>query len=167
MYPSPVFRARAATLEFMGRSTAALRQQLLLWVGVVAVALSLLAMHQLSLNHTAASPLAVADAAGPGRSVADGHEHAGQHLAPGAEHPAEPVVEGTVSHDGCPGCAQHQAMMVTCLVALILLATGWLLRGPSAGRIVRVAPLVHRLILAVPRWRPPPRTWIELSVSRT
>ena len=33
-----------------------LRWQLLLWAGVVAVALSLLAMHQLSVSHTAANP---------------------------------------------------------------------------------------------------------------
>lgn len=38
------------------RRSAVVRQQLLPWVGIVVVALSLLALHQLSLNHTVADP---------------------------------------------------------------------------------------------------------------
>lgn len=165
----------------MGRTgTAALRLQVLLWVGVVAVSLSLLAMHQLSLNHTAASPLpavesvGVVEGSGSSRSIVDDrhghagqHGHVGQHLLSGADHPAEAAGVGTGSHDACPGCAQHHVMVLTCLVALVLLATGWLLRGPPVGRTIGVAQLLHRLHVAVPRWRPPPLTWIELSVSRT
>ena len=154
---------------FMSRTaTAVLRQQLLLWVGVVAVALSLLAMHQLSLNHTAASPRPVLESSGStSGSVAGDHAHDDQQLLPGADHPADLAVVGTTSEDACPGCAQHHMMVLTCLAALILLATGWLLRGPPAGHRIRVTPLVHCVSTTVTRWRPPPLTWIELSVSRT
>lgn len=154
----------------MGRTaTAVLRQQLLLWVGVVAVALSLLAMHQLSLNHTAASPLPVLESSGSTTgSVAGDHAHDGQHLLPGADHPATAAVDGEISDHGCPGCAQHHMMVLTCLAALILLVTGWLLRRPPAAHRIRVTPLVRcPLATAVLQWKPPPLTWIELSVSRT
>jgi hypothetical protein len=154
----------------MGRTvTAALRQKLLLWVGVVAVTLSLLAMHQLSLNHTAASPRSVLESSGSTTgSIAGDHAHDGQHLLPGADHPAELAVAGTTSEDACRGCAQHHMMVLTCLAALILLVTGWLLRRPPAAHRIRVTPLVRcPLATAVLQWKPPPLSWIELSVSRT
>lgn len=151
----------------MASVTTAVRQQLLLWVGVVAVSLSLLAMHQLSLDHTAAGPLPVVEASdsiSQSWAVSD-RGHGVQHLLPGVDHPAEAAASST-PHDACPGCSQH-AMVLTCLVALVLLVTGWLLRGPPTSHPVPATHRRDRVGVAVTRWTPPPRTWIELSVCRT
>lgn len=124
-------RPEAAPLDGAARS------RLLLWLTVLAVGLSLLAMHQLSGNHTAAnsriSHQSVTVQAGNLRHHAAGHaveagtDHA--HLVPMADE------GGPTSGDGgCPDCAGHSAMALTCLAALSLLATGLLLPPPRTGR---------------------------------
>ena len=148
-----------------------LQRQLLLWAGVLAVALSLLAMHQMSGNHIAADPM-------PPAGV-----HLDADTGPAGGH-VDTVQSGTADHthlqiagsvhdpapagDACPGCGAHQAMALTCLVALILLAAGWLLRGPVRwpGLLARH---LNRTVLTdrSNRWSRPPITLMELSVSRT
>ena len=112
-----------------------MRPRLILWLAVLVVGLSLLAMHQLSGNHTAADPASSHESAtlttAGSRHHAAGHrsetgaDHA--HLLPitGEEHPAS-------EQGGCPDCAGHSAMALTCLAALILLAAGLLLPRPTA-----------------------------------
>jgi hypothetical protein len=138
---------------------------------VLAVGLSLLAMHQLSGNHTAAnsriSHQSVTVQAGNLRHHAAGHaveagtDHA--HLVPMADE------GGPTSGDGgCPDCAGHSAMALTCLAALSLLATGLLLPPPRTGRGILQPRLQPLAVLSHPNHRkPPPISLVELSVSRT
>lgn len=157
----------------MGRATpvASLQQQLLRWAAAVALTLSLLAMHQLSLNHTAAQPNTPAAAVSVGSP--ERHDHRvdqPEHLGDTAGHaaqivPAQQPAPG--GEDGCPGCSEHHVMALTCLAALILLALGWALRRPTAWRGV----LLPRLLTAPrplsPPWWREPLSLLELSVSRT
>ena len=162
-YREDMHRSRPAATPYAG----AVRSRPILWLAVLVVGLSLLAMHQLSSNHTAAShESATVTTAGSGHHAAGhpsetGADHA--HLLPttGEEHPAS-------EQGGCPGCAGHSAMALTCLAALILLAAGLLLPRPSAGRGI-LQP--RQTPLTVPKLRhhfkPPPLSLVELSVSRT
>lgn len=147
------------------------RQRLWLLLGVVAVALSLLAMHQLSSNHTAADPAATVDATTAHLSSAffhvDGHQpgtggsdHAHLTASTGDVHPASEA-------GGCPGCADHSAMALTCLAALVLLVAGWVLTCPVAWRGLRLRRLLPLVLTERRSWLPWPRSLAELSVSRT
>lgn len=150
-----------------------LQRQLLLWAGVVAVALSLLAMHQLSGNHTAAgAPPPVSQVSGAGGHAPAHIDDAGQ--LHGGDHP-HAATSLTAAADGlpapgyaCPDCGGHQAMMLTCLAALALLAVGLSLTRPARwpGRLPRrwrwTQPAAWRL-----RRHPPPLSLVELSISRT
>lgn len=145
-----------------------LRQQLLLWAAVVVVALGLLAMHQLSLNHTAAG-----SAAGSAAAAVAAHpeQHGHSDSGPAADGHAHPALVAVGDHpssgaDTCPGCADH-VMALTCLAALALLAVGWALRRPVVWRGVRLPRLVWRPLPPDPRWRRAPLTLVELAVSRT
>lgn len=146
------------------------RQRLWLLLGVVAMALSLLAMHQLSSNHTAAghpaSPsstdatLLMSAVHAESHEDAVGGDHA--HLTPstGVGHPVSEV-------GGCLGCADHSEMGLTCLAALILLMSGWVLTRPGAGPGVWVRRLLHLRLAQRNSWLPQPRSLAQLSVSRT
>jgi hypothetical protein len=143
-------------------------QQLLLLAGVFAVALSLLAMHQLSLNHHAAEPTDIGTQASASSRHVDRHDAAAidddhTHLVP-------LTVDGHPSHNNgvCPGCNGHHAVTLTCLAALILLAVGWVLRRPAKWRGVRL-PRTMTQVLRRPNltWIRPAFTLVELSVNRT
>jgi hypothetical protein len=145
---------------------------MLLWASVLAVALSLLAMHQMSGNHIAADPMPPTGVhlhadSGPaaghvdpaGRSRTADHTHL---QIAGSVHDPAPA------DDDCPGCGEHQAMVLTCLVALILLAVGWLLRRPGRWPGLLARHLVRTVLTdRINRWSRPPITLMELSVSRT
>ena len=147
------------------------RQQLLLLAVVVALTLSLLAMHQLSVNHTAAQPTTQTAAAIVGSPERHDHQvdqlqHSGD--LPG--HAAQPVPgqqQTTGVGDGCAGCPEHHVMALTCLAALILLALGWALRPPTAWRGVLLPRLPTAPRPLSPRWGREPLSLLELSVSRT
>ena len=162
-----MYRSRPAAAPHAG----VVRSRLILWLGVLVVGFSLLAMHQLSGNHTAADPAsshqsATVTTAGSGHHAAGhasetGADHA--HLLPmaGEEHPAS-------EQGGCPGCAGHSAMALTCLAALILLAVGLLLPRPIAGRgILLPRPTPLTVLNLRNRCKPPPLSLVELSISRT
>lgn len=144
------------------------RARLELLLGVVAVALSLLAMHQLSSNHTAADPTAGATVVlSPPVSHHGGHEvgaggagHAHLAAASADAHPAS-------GDDACPSCAEHGVMALTCLAALILLAVGSVLNRPAAWRGVRLPRPLLRAVTLPETWLPWPRSLTELSISRT
>lgn len=150
-----------------------LQRPLLLWTGVVAVALSLLAMHQMSVNHTAAGPqpFAVSSISADRHAVGPAHNHSESatinHTPAGTVRVAAVDRSLTALDDACPGCAEH-AMALTCLVALTLLAVSWLLRGPVQwpGLLARRP---RRALLQAWRWRwrPPSLNLVELSISRT
>jgi hypothetical protein len=137
---------------------------------VAVVALSVLGMHQLSLDHTFVAPKVEAGA-GPHVST----------LMSGSDTPTlsqqavfdlqAPSVDHDHESDHGPqpcltGCDDHP-MMVTCLLALTLLVLAWRLHAPtlrdlpplSASCSPGRAPLSGR--------RPPALTLAELSVRRT
>lgn len=142
--------------------------RLLLLAGVVAVVMSLLTMHQLSLNHTAADPTytGVHVSALSSRSL-DGHDPAA--IDEDHTHLVSLVVDGHPGPDSgaCLGCSGHQAMALTCLAALILLAVGWVLRRPAEWRGVRIPCVVPLRLRPNRAWLRRPFTPVELSVSRT
>lgn len=156
----------------MGRSGPSViaRQQLVLWTGIVAVALSLLALHQLSLNHTVADP-----SASPVSVNAAVNRHAD--VDPdglGAGMAADPTHRGAVvdqtpgsGPDGCPGCVDHHTAALTCLAVLIVVAIGWALAGPVEWRGLRLRVLLPRLLPEPPQRRPLPLSLVELSIRRT
>jgi len=157
-----------------------LQRQLLLWAGVAVVAVSLLAMHQLSASHTAAgatTPVVAAPVRPGGHTAADlgssDHAHRTDHghgidqssyvggagLGGG---PSAPV------DSACSGCGEHQAMALTCLIALTSLAVGWLLAGPVQWPGLLRRHRVRRLPQNVRRkWRRLPFSLVELSICRT
>ena len=162
MHPS---RTAAAPLE------GARSRLILLWFAVLVVGLSLLAMHQLSGNHTAADP-ASSQQSVTLTAAGSGHHAAGHPSETGTSHahlmPATGLGDPASSQGGCPDCPGHSAMALTCLAALILLAAGLLLPRPPTGRGV-LQP--HLQPLTVPdlrnRCKPRPLSLMELSVSRT
>jgi hypothetical protein len=148
-----------------------LRRQLLLWAGVLAVALGLLAMHHMSRNHVVADPFA-------GSQGQVHSEPAGDHGHPAAAVLAvdnlQPHPAGSTSQhsseigDTCPGCGAHQAMSLTCLVALALVAVSALRRLPQRGLGVLVRPVFRAVLSRRGTWRARPAlTLMEISVSRT
>jgi len=149
----------------------AARSRLILWLTVLVVGLGMLAMHQLSGNHTAADPSSSYQSSAV---TGDGSRHhaAGHGVEAWTDHahllPMAGDGDPTSGDGGCPDCAGHSVMTSTCLAALILLAAGLLLPGPRAGRGIvqpRLQPLAvlsHRN-----RCKPPPISLVELSVSRT
>lgn len=140
----------------------------------MAIGLSLLSMHQMSVNHTAAdpTPLAVSFVSADRHDVGPTHSHV--QSATVTHTPAEalhvPAIDRSLTalEEACPDCAEHHAMALTCLVALTLLVVAWLLRGPVrwpgllSRRPTRALPQAWRS-----RWRPPPLNLVELSISRT
>ena len=155
-----------------GAAAAAARSRLILWLAMLALGLSLLAMHQLSSNHTAADP-ASGDRVGT-VTADDWSQHAAGHTGDAGPDRAHtlPALGGTdlVSgeHDGCPGCAGHTTMALTCLAALVLLTAGLLLPRPRTGRgILRPRPNQPAVPRPRERFRPRPLSPVEMSISRT
>lgn len=148
------------------RPSVAVRQQLLLWAGIVVVALSLLALHQLSLNHTVADPRA-SHTSVAAASHLDHHELGGSEVGDHAHLVATVDQHPSSTDEGCPGCAGHHVMALTCLAALILVAVGWALSGPIEWRGLRLRPLLQWQVSGPPPWRPPMVSLVELSISRT
>lgn len=154
-----------------------LRQRLLLWAGLILVALSLLAMHQMSVpdlagseNRPEAAPIgsqradsmfhrspasSMPAASGLLAPVTGGHDHA-------AAGPAQP------SGNACHGCVNHGGMAVSCLVALALLVVGWLHARPGRLLRLRIRQRPPRVPVAtvLRRWQRPSWSLVELSVNR-
>jgi hypothetical protein len=152
----------------------------LLWAGVALVAVSLLAMHQLSASHTAAGAttrvVAAPDRPG-GHTAADlvssSHAH-GTDQGHGVDQSSYVGGAGlgggpsALVDSACPGCGEHQVMALTCLIVLTSLAVGWLLAGPVQWPGLLPRRRVHRLAQDVRRgWRRLPFRLVELSICRT
>jgi hypothetical protein len=137
-----------------GRTTAAggLRQRLQLLLGILAVALSLRAMHQLSADGTVSQLRH--DQMGTASS-----DHAHLVTSSWAGHPSQAT--------DCPGCPDHRAMALTCLAALVMMALSWVLAQPSERRVARLRRSLLQPRLPAVRWHPLPLSLVELSVSRT
>lgn len=140
--------------------------RLLLIVGVVTIALSVLAMHQLAVNHTLAAPTS------SGWREADHHHAASQqgelHALPaGADQPA---LADALDANGCSaGCSTDDDVNVAaCLLALTLLVLCWRLAPPRLHPLPAAASLPRPLASAL--LAPDRRTALslaELSIRRT
>jgi hypothetical protein len=149
------------------RPSVVVRQQLLLWAAIVVMALSLLALHQLSLNHTVADPSASSGSAVAAAARLDHHQLGGGALGDHVQLTPASDQHPRSADDGCPGCVGHHVMALTCLAALILVAIGRALTGPIEWRGVRLRPPLRWTLPEPPRWRPPVLSLVELSISRT
>ena len=138
--------------------------RLLLVVGVVTIALSVLAMHQLAVNHTLAAP--ASNGWGQGDHHAASQSGVPHVLPAGSDQPAHAMVSDDI---GCSaGCGPYDDMSVAaCLLALTLLVLCWRLAPPqlhplsAASRSRQLAPP----LAALDRRRA--LSLAELSVLRT
>src|SRR5688572_29893961 len=98
-------------------------------------------MHQLWASHTAAgatTPVVAAPDRLSDHTAADGSSDHAQSSDHGHGIDQLSYVGGAGLGGGpsapvdsaCPGCGEHQAIALTCVVALTSLAVGWLLAGP-------------------------------------
>jgi hypothetical protein len=139
----------------------------LLPVVVLLVALSVLGMHQLSVDHMVATPDYPSGVTGQVAFESDkSRSSVGAEMA-SAQRSASHL-EPTESDRSCPGCGGHDAMIMTCLLALTLLVVGWLLIPPRSRWITTflaawwvVTATVHL------GWRRPALTLAELSLRRS
>jgi hypothetical protein len=139
-----------------------------LGLGVAVVALSVLGMHQLSLDHTFVAPDAEAGAR-PLSTLMGGSDTSmsSQRAVFGLQAP-------TVGHDHesnhgpqpcLTGCDDHP-VLVTCLLALTLLIVAWRLRAPTLRDLPPFSALRLPVRIPLAGW-PPALTLAELSVRRT
>ena len=152
----------------LGTGSARRWRQLLLLVGAITISLSMLAMHQLAVNHSFARPDTTEVHATHDHGFALGMQQAGRtghattHI--GALRLA---VAGSNANSCWPDCGDHQISVLSCLLALTLLMLSWLLAPPRERRQTSSAEL-----------RPTPRvvhsnnrrvslSLAELSVRRT
>jgi hypothetical protein len=139
--------------------------RLLLVVGVVTIALSVLAMHQLAVNHTLAAP------ASSGWRQADHHHAASQQAAPhalpaGSDQSALAVV---LDADSCSaGCSTGDDISVAaCLLALTLLVLCWRLAPPRPHPMPAASPPRPLAPLLLAPHRRTALSLAELSVRRS
>jgi hypothetical protein len=151
----------------LGRRSAGLWQRLLFLVAAITISLSVLAMHQLAVNHLFVAP-------------ATGEPHLTQHRpfemqqvartdqVPTGHH-GQSLTFGPASADLCGAdCdTDHEINVLSCLLALTLLMLSWLLSPPrqcrqalpfAARRLADVIPASKRRVS---------RSLVELSVCRT
>jgi hypothetical protein len=144
-------------------------RQLLLLVGAITISLSVLAMHQLAVNHSFARPATTEVHATHDQGFALGMQQKGPTAHPATHDGVPRLAVAAGNANSClPDCgAHHQVSVLSCLLALTLLMLSWLLAPPRECRqtfsaalrtIAGVVPLNNRrasLSLA------------ELSVRRT
>ena len=153
----------------LGRRSAGLWQRLLFLVAAITISLSVLAMHQLAVNHLFVAPAA-------------GESHVSQHRPLAVEMPQVAPIDqvptgdhgsslsfGPASADRCGAdCdTDHEISVLSCLLALTLLMLSWLLTPPrecrqalpfATRRLADVIPASKRRVC---------RSLVELSVCRT
>jgi hypothetical protein len=153
----------------LGRRSAGLRQRLLFLVAAITISLSVLAMHQLAVNHLFVAPATI-------------EPHVTQHQPFAVEmqqvaltdqvptgHHGQSLTFGAAGADLCGAdCdTDHEISVLSCLLALTLLMLSWLLTPPrecrqalpfAARRLADVIPASKRRVS---------RSLVELSVCRT
>jgi hypothetical protein len=153
----------------LGKRSAGLWQRLLFLVAAITISISVLAMHQLAVNHLLVAP-------------ATGEPHVSQHRPLAVKmqqvaltdqvptgHHGQSFTFGPAGSDLCGAeCdSDHEINVLSCLLALTLLMLSWLLTPPrecrqalpfAARRLADVIPSSKRRIS---------RSLVELSVCRT
>ena len=140
---------------------------------VLAIAVGVVGMHQLSAGHTLVAP------GGPGHAAVAGHHpdstaahlHTGPgatpvdalSIVPAAAGPAPMTSDGA---DPCLGCGQHALLMV-CLLALVVAAGLVADRRPASRRWRPVWPPTAQAASPGGAWRRLSLSLAELSISRT
>ena len=153
----------------LGRRSAGLWQRLLFLVAAITISFSVVAMHQLAVNHLFVAP-------------ATSEPHITQHRPLAVEmqqvaltdqvptgHPGQSLTFGPASADLCGvDCdTDHKISVLSCLLALTLLMLSWLLTPPRECR--QALPFATRRFSDVipASKRRVSRSLVELSVCRT
>ena len=148
----------------LGRRSAGLWQRLLFLVAAITISLSVLAMHQLAVNHLFVAPATAESHVTqhrPSQQVALTDQVPTGHHGPSLSF-------GPASADRCGAdCGtDHEMSLLSCLLALTLLMLSWLLTPPRECR--QALPFATRLADVIPASkRRVCRSLVELSVCRT
>jgi hypothetical protein len=134
------------------------------------IILSIVGMHQLSVNHAMV-----------GATASSHHDHASQQTFR-SDLPADPML-GTVigaetavaamsaavapATDHCSDCSSHQMAFFTCLLALTLLVLAWSIAPPGLRLIAPNSPLAQPRPGSHVIRRIPAMSLVELSLRRT
>jgi hypothetical protein len=152
-----------------GMGSARRWRQLLLLVGAITISLSVLAMHQLAVNHSFARPDTTEVHATHDQGFTRGMQQAGRtgHAITHIGGPRLAVAAGNA--DSCwPDCgAHHQVSVLSCLLALTLLMLSWLLAPPRERRQTSSADLRPTPGVVHSNNRRVSLSLAELSVRRT
>src|SRR5215217_5841983 len=111
-------------------------RQLLLLVGAITISLSVLAMHQLAVNHSFARPATTEVHATHDQGFALGMQQKGPTAHPATHDGVPRLAVAAGNANSClPDCgAHHQVSVLSCLLALTLLMLSWLLAPPRECR---------------------------------
>jgi hypothetical protein len=153
----------------LGRRSAGLWQRLLFLVAAITISLSVLAMHQLAVNHLFVAPATTEPHVTQPRPFAVEMQQMAltDHVPTG--HRGQSLTFGPASADLCgPHCdTDHEISVLSCLLALTLLMMSWLLAPPRECR--QALPFAARRfadVIPAGKWRVS-RSLVELSVCRT
>jgi hypothetical protein len=153
----------------LGRRSAGLWQRLLFLVAAITISLSVLAMHQLAVNHLFVAPATLEPHVTQHRPFAVEMQQLAltDHVPTG--HHGQSLTFGAASADLCGAdCdTDHEISVLSCLLALTLLMLSWLLTPPRQCR--QALPFAtRRLADVIPASkRRVSRSLVELSVCRT
>lgn len=133
--------------------------------------LGILGMHQLSTGHDMATGPTVPAASATVPTVGSGEHGRAGAMPAVAGHPDGPV-DGRTTDGGlggaCPGCADHQMALGSCLLALSLLVLTWLLVPPRPRHVPPfLVSLLAPKLSSVAGRLVPPLSLAELSLLRT
>jgi hypothetical protein len=153
----------------LGRRSARLWQPLLFLVAAITISLSVLAMHQLAVNHLFVAPATNEPHVTNHRPLAVEMQQAAltDHVPTG--HHGQSLTFGPASGDLCSAdCdTDHGVGVLSCLLALTLLMLSWLLTPPRECRQA-LPSAARRLADVIPaNKRRVSRSLAELSVCRT
>lgn len=134
----------------------------LLAAGILVVSLSLIGMHQLSINHALATAESTSLTAVDTRAT---HHHVDRVHQSESATPAS-VMDDAMAGD-CAGCGRHAMLVTSCLLALTLLVLSRRLRPPNWRPVpVFLTRPPNPIVSSLGRPRPP-LSLVELSVRRT
>jgi hypothetical protein len=153
----------------LGRRSAGLWQRLLILVAAITISLSVLAMHQLAVNHLFVAPSTSEPHVTQHRPLAVDMQQVALTDRVSTGHHGQSLTFGPASADLCGAdCdSDHEISVLSCLLALTLLMLSWLLTPPrecrqalpfAARRLTDVIPANKRRVS---------RSLAELSVCRT
>jgi len=153
----------------LGMGSARRWRQLLLLVGAITISLSVLAMHQLAVNHSFARPSTTEVHATQDQGFALGMQQEGLTAHPPTHDGVPSLALDAGNANSCwPDCgAHHHVSVLSCLLALTLLMLSWLLAPPRECRQTSSAALRLTAGVVHSNNRRVSLSLAELSVRRT